>query len=270
MDGGSFAGGSDLWLERLGNLRNVVRQELVRRQLLTALPAPGGRVLDVGAGQGTQAIALARLGLVVDALEPDERMRDACGDALGGEQADVAARVSIVAGELADLASLPALEAGYDLVLCHGVLMYLGSPEPAMSSLAGKVAPGGALSLVARNAQAMAWRPALRADWAGALAMLSELESARREDRDAVYRNEIGVEARADDVEAVSALLASCGLTEQEWFGVRVATDGVPVDTPVPADRRELAMLLDAEEALGRTDPYRRLGTLFHLIARRR
>ncbi len=37
----------------------------------------------------------------------------------------------------------------------------------------------------------------------------------------------------------------------------------------VPADPDELAALLDAEDALCRTDPYRRVATLFHVIARR-
>ena len=47
-------------MARLGNLRNVVRQELVARQLEGAvadlLPARPLTVLDVGCGQGTQAL----------------------------------------------------------------------------------------------------------------------------------------------------------------------------------------------------------------------
>ena len=42
---------------RLGNLRNVVRQELISRQLADHLPAPPARILDVGAGQGTKRFA---------------------------------------------------------------------------------------------------------------------------------------------------------------------------------------------------------------------
>ncbi len=48
---------------RLGRLRDVVRQELVAAQLREVLPAGAPlRVLDVGCGQGTQALALARAG----------------------------------------------------------------------------------------------------------------------------------------------------------------------------------------------------------------
>ena len=63
-----FEPGRELWLARLGNLRNVVRQHLVatqldaaRRDLLLVTDRPLS-VLDVGAGQGTQALRLAREG----------------------------------------------------------------------------------------------------------------------------------------------------------------------------------------------------------------
>ncbi len=266
MEGDRFCVGLDAWLDRLGALRNVVRQEIVRRQLRTAaLPPIGARVLDVGAGQGTQAIALALDGYAVTIVEPDPRMRAACTAAVALQPADVADRVEMVDARLQDL---DGLGGDWDLVLCHGVLMYLDSPDDALRRLAARVSPGGALSVVTRNDQAMAWRPALRHDWAGVLAVLDELAAARREGRDATYRNEIGVTARADSVDHLADLLATHGLPDSQWFGVRVATDGVAVDAPVPSPDA-LAALLDAEEALGRTDPYRRSATLFHLVARR-
>ncbi|MEJ7719651.1 MAG: hypothetical protein WKF58_04095 [Ilumatobacteraceae bacterium] len=83
------------------------------------------------------------------------------------------------------------------------------------------------------------------------------------------YCNEIGVDARADDIDETVAALAEHGLAAEAVYGVRLVTDGVDVDTPVPADPDELAALLDAEDALCRTDPYRRVATLFHVIARR-
>ncbi len=46
-----FAAGEATWVERLGNLRNAVRQELIGRQLDDHVRA-GVTVLDVGCGQG--------------------------------------------------------------------------------------------------------------------------------------------------------------------------------------------------------------------------
>ena len=47
-----------------------------------------------------------------------------------------------------------------------------------------------------------------------------------------------------------------------------MSSDDVPVDQPVP-EGVELSMLLDVEDRLGSTDPYRAVGTLLHVIARR-
>jgi SAM-dependent methyltransferase len=263
----SFLAGQDAWLGRLGNLRNVVRQEVVARQLAPHLPRPPATVLDVGAGQGTQALRLAALGHAVTAVEPDDRMRAAFDR--GAEVLDEVARdrVTLLGGDLDSLAA-SVRSATFDVVLCHGVLMYLPESRSAIRSLAERLTPGGMLSVLARNGDALAWRPASRHDWRAAIRMLDESEAARVEGRDAFYRNEIGVDARADTLASLTSACADAGLDVQAWGGVRVASDDVPVDEPAPRGD-ELADLLDVEERLGATDPYRALGTLLHVIARR-
>jgi S-adenosylmethionine-dependent methyltransferase len=62
---------------------------------------------------------------------------------------------------------------------------------------------------------------------------------------------------------------AARGLELENWYGVRIAVDMAELDPPPPSDPRELAALLDVEERLGATDPYRQLGQLAHLILRR-
>lgn len=260
----TFRGGLDPWLARLGNLRNVVRQEMVSRQLDEHLTAPPLRVLDVGAGQGTQALRLAAAGHQVTAVEPDERMREAFS-AYAAELADPGT-VTLLAGELESL-ELILGDAVFDVVLCHEVLMYLPDSGVAMARLASRVAPGGLLSVVARNGPAMAWRPAIRRDWSAALAMLDEIEVASHEGRDARYVNEIGVPARADSLVSLTAHCEAAGLRVEQWYGIRVASDGVPVDAPAPPPD-ELSLVFEVEERLGRTDPYRQLGTLLHVVAR--
>jgi S-adenosylmethionine-dependent methyltransferase len=219
-------------------------------------------VLDVGAGQGTQAVRLAALGHDVVAADPDPAMREAVTVAIG-TAAPGSGTVRVVAG---GLGSLPADvgPATYDVVLCQGVLMYLPDPSPALRELAGLVAPGGLLSLVFRNADGIAMRPAVRRDWAEARALLDGMDQ-----RNPMYRNEIGVLARADHLEDVEADLASYGLQTEAWYGVRIATDTIDPDEPLPADPAELEQMLDVEERLGRTDPYRRVTTLLHLLSRR-
>ncbi|GAA2491294.1 methyltransferase [Terrabacter carboxydivorans] len=267
MADNTFVAGQEPWLERLGNLRNVVRQEMVTRQLAAHLPRGPLRVLDVGAGQGTQALRLARRGHSVTAVEPDGRMRAAFEEAAAGLTQQQREHVTLVATDLAGLASVTQPTA-YDVVMCHGVLMYLPTSSEAVAALARRAAPGGVVSIVARNGGAMAWRPAVRHDWAGALAMLDEQRRATVEGRDARYRNEIGVDARADTLASLTADCEAAGLAVVAWYGIRVASDDVAVDEPAP-EGDDLAMLLEVEERLGSTDPYRALGTLVHVIARR-
>jgi S-adenosylmethionine-dependent methyltransferase len=264
----TFGDGRQGWLSHLGNVRNVVRQELIARQLDRHLPAPPARILDVGAGQGTQSIRLARAGHRVLAVEPDPRMRDAFLTWLGGEPAEVRERVTVRAGSVGGLAAATGGEV-FDAVLLLGVLMYLQASGPVIAELAAHVAPGGLLALAARTTTSAVWRPAARGDWRAALAAFEELDRAQAEGRDVRYVNEIGAPARADDFDALRNAAASSGLALENWYGVRIAVDMDELDPPPPSDPRELAALLDVEERLGATDPYRQLGQLAHLILRR-
>lgn len=273
-----FVAGRQQWLERLGNLRNVVRQDVIARQLaghvqdLARASRSAGQprrltILDVGAGQGTQAIRLARLGHEVTAVDPDPAMRACAADLIAAEDPETTARMQLRPGGLGGLATvLPGT--AYDVVLCHGVFMYLPESAPAVAELAPFVAPGGLLSLVVRNAAGLALRPALQGRWSVVQDLLDEVAAARREGRDPSYTNEIGVRARADDVATLSEVCRVAGLAPVAHYGVRLVSDLVPVDAPAPtAD--ELEALVNAELRLGELDPYRQVATLAHLLFRR-
>ncbi len=259
MGENGFTRGSRAWLDRQANLRTVVRHELIGRQLELHLPAGPCRVLDVGAGQGTQAIRLARLGHQVVAVEPDAVMRSAFETSAAREPADVQSRLVLVdagLGRLVDLGS-------FDVVCCHGVLMYLDDARAAVVELCDLVTPGGIVSVAARNAESLAWRPGLRRQWTETLAHLDDAGAANPR-----YVNEIGVPARADRLEQLAAYIAGRRMHVEAWYGVRVLTDGDDVERAAPP-QPELGDLLAAEERMGRTDPYRRLASLLHVVGRR-
>jgi SAM-dependent methyltransferase len=200
----TFGGGRPTWLGRLDKVRNVVRQEMIARQLDRHMRGHPGSVLDVGAGQGTQSIRLARAGHRVLAVEPDPGMRTAFGAALRAERAEVRKRVTVRDGSIGRLAAVT--DGGvYDAVLLLGVLMYLPASEPVIGELAGHVAPGGLLALTARTTTSALWRPAARQDWHAALAALKELDVAQAERRDMRYINELGTPARADGLDALTS-----------------------------------------------------------------
>ncbi|GHE43283.1 MULTISPECIES: class I SAM-dependent methyltransferase [Streptomyces] len=212
------------------------------------------RVLDVGMGQGTQALRLLRAGHRVTGLERDARMLSAAHEALAAEPEGVRERMRIIEGDGRDT-GVHFLPGSFDVVLCHGVLMYVEEPDPLVAGLARMLAPGGLLSLLVRNGDALAMRPGLSGDWRSALAAFDTT----------AYTNRLGLEVRADRLEALTATLAGIGAPLHAWYGVRVLTDTVPDGTPPPAAEDELSALLAAEERAGRTDPYRRVAALLHL-----
>lgn len=267
-EAGSFGVARDRWLGGLPNVRNVVRQEIITRQLGKHLPDRPCRVLDVGAGQGTQSRRLAQAGHSVVAVEPDPEMRAQLLSALRTDPADIGERVNVVAGSVGDLGSSNAA-GDYDVVLCLGVLMYLPEGRSAITDLASYVAPGGLLCVAVRTPVSAVWRPAARQDWPGALEALKERATAEAQGRDMRYLNEIGAPARTDDIDTIAEVAAKSGLELVRWYGVRVAVDLAELDPPAPGDPSQLAALLDVEEYLGATDPYRQLAQLAHLILRR-
>ncbi|WEO97889.1 methyltransferase domain-containing protein [Streptomyces sp. FXJ1.172] len=209
------------------------------------------RVLDVGMGQGTQALRLARLGHQVTGVEQDATMVDAARAALAAQPEGIRERVRLVQGDGRDT-GVHFLPGSFDVVLCHGVLMYVEEPDPLVAGLARMLAPGGLLSLLVRNGDALAMRPGLSGDWAAALAAFDT----------AAYTNRLGLDVRADRLATLTATLAGLGAPLHAWYGVRVFTDTAADDAPVPG---ALETLLAAEERAGRTDPYRAVAALLHL-----
>nr|WP_031069689.1 methyltransferase domain-containing protein [Streptomyces sp. NRRL S-118] len=245
-------------MDGLGGLRNTVRQELVARQLDEQIAAryPVGqrlRILDVGMGQGTQALRLARAGHTVTGLESDAEMLKVARESLATEPAGIRERVRLIEGDGRET-GVHFLPGSFDVVLCHGVLMYVEEPDAMLAGLARMLAPGGLLSLLVRNADALAMRPGLAGDWSGALAAFES----------DVYVNRLGLQVRADRLEALTATLAGIAAPLQAWYGVRVFTDLVPNEEGLPA-AEELERLLAAEDRAARTEPYRRVAALLHL-----
>ncbi|MFF7758831.1 methyltransferase domain-containing protein [Streptomyces griseorubiginosus] len=209
------------------------------------------RVLDVGMGQGTQALRLARAGHQVTGLERDATMVAAARESLSAEPEGIRDRMRIIEGDGRDT-GVHFLPGSFDVVLCHGVLMYVEEPDPLLAGLARMLAPGGLLSLLVRNGDALAMRPGLAADWADTLGAFDTT----------AYRNRLGLDVRADRLGALTATLAGIGAPLQAWYGVRVFTDTAGDDAEVPDD---IETLLACEERAGRTDPYRGVAALLHL-----
>jgi S-adenosylmethionine-dependent methyltransferase len=159
---GAFAAGEEKWRARQGTLRQVVRQHLVSRQLAGHLAdQPGQRILDIGCGQGSQLLVLARRGHQVTGLDSSTALLADLGESLRAEPQEVQDRVRLVRGDALRAAGLFEPE-GFDAMLCHGVLMYLPDPGPLLAAIAAATVPGGLVSLLVRNGDAHATGPERR------------------------------------------------------------------------------------------------------------
>jgi SAM-dependent methyltransferase len=231
-----------------------VRYELAARQLDVHLPPPPGRIIDVGGGAGHQTLRLADRGYEVVLADPSEAMLRQAVDRLDAFEPAIRERVELVQADAQGCLELyPA--GSFDAVLCHGVVMYLPSTEPVVGVLAGLARPGGVVSLIAKNGDALAMRAALEQRYADAIALFDANADLGR----------VGVVTRGDSVISLIAMFERNRLSLVAWYGIRVFTDHLGGEPP--GEDSELAV--EAEWRAGQTDPYRHVARLLHLVGQR-
>jgi 2-polyprenyl-3-methyl-5-hydroxy-6-metoxy-1,4-benzoquinol methylase len=245
---------SGRFLELYETLRGVVRLKLMERQLLEHLAGPPARICDVGGGAGHNSIPLARRGYEVTILDPSEEMLQKSRQALDAEDEAVRSRVELVGGVGEDAPRLFGKEA-FDVVLCHGVLIYLEDPDPLIEALSEISRLGAVISILTKNADALAMRPALEGHYRKALACFDS----KRE------TNRLGLYTRTDTIPELSTKLEKYSIELEQWYGVRVFTDHLDDRPPGP----DLPDVLEAEWEAGRRDPYRSATRLVHLVGRK-
>jgi S-adenosylmethionine-dependent methyltransferase len=129
-------------------------------------------------------------------------------------------------------------------------------PRPLIQALCALLLPGGVVSVLTKNAAALAMRPALEGRYQDALVSLEA-------DRD---RGRLGVITRGDTVESVYGTFGEAGVEALRWYGVRVFTDHLGERTP--AD--DLPDMLELEWEAGRRDPYKSVARLIHVLGRKK
>lgn len=200
--------------------------------------------------------AIAELGYDVVGLDHSPAMLGDFERELAARTDDVRRRVRLVEGDATSLPREITERGSFDVILCHGVLMYMADPGPALAEMAQVLAPRGILSLLVRNADALAMHPGLKGDWEGARKALTET----------AYTNRVGVEARADRISDLTLETERVGLSVRQWYGVLTFAEYAAMESTVPgAD--EFAEIMACEQQAGRTDPYRRIAAMLHVIA---
>jgi SAM-dependent methyltransferase len=120
---------------------DALRDDVYRRPLATALErlgvARGWRVVDVGAGQGDVAVALAEV------VGQDGRVYAVDSDPLARDETAAAAAAHSQVIAITQAAEDLVLPEPVDLAFCRFLLLHVAAPDLVMARMASVVRPGG-------------------------------------------------------------------------------------------------------------------------------
>jgi 2-polyprenyl-3-methyl-5-hydroxy-6-metoxy-1,4-benzoquinol methylase len=115
---------------------NAYPSSLLTQMTLRLLQGrPQGRALDLGAGEGTDAIRLALLGYEVDAVE----ISPVAANKIGRFAAEAGTKVNAIVADVADLVP----DTLYDVVISNGVLHYVKNKDSAIDRMQSATNIGG-------------------------------------------------------------------------------------------------------------------------------
>lgn len=245
----------DSFLAHYEDLRGKVRSEIVRRHLESVvlrsqIQAP--RIIDVGCGDGRDALWLAQNGFDVVAIDPAEAMLEKAEHQRS--EIDVRGSVQFLRGD-AEFALNHFGPSSFDLVLSHGVAMYQEHPSDFVKAHLKLLRPSGVLSLLTKNADALAFRAVREATVDEALALLDDSKGA----------GHLGVTTGAQTIQSIADIGFSAGATVRSWAGVRAFSDS-PTDPVLEADSEKV---IELEWRAALRDPYRRGAALLHVLLMR-
>ncbi|MBB3190915.1 S-adenosylmethionine-dependent methyltransferase [Halomonas cerina] len=222
-----------------GGARGELRLALLDQLLPEMLELRGQPLLDVGGGLGQLAGWFAARGHAVTLTEPSAEMLTRAREHLAGQDVRLLQ---------APLQALPEQAPGpWPLIVCHAVLEWLGDPRTALAVLARLLAPGGQLSLMVFNRDALRLSNVVKGNLEKALA--DRLEGK-------------GQRTRLTPISPlthgqIEDWSAEQGLMIRQVAGIRVFADYLRQSPERAADRERLLAL---ERRYCRVDPHWRLG----------
>ncbi|MEU1545840.1 methyltransferase domain-containing protein [Nocardia sp. NPDC005745] len=234
-----------------------LRYTTAAANLTTHLPVGSLEVLDVGGGNGLDALELAARGHRVTIADISEQSLAEARAAAA--QRGLADRVTTRQAGL-DTLGHEFGSSRFDVLLCHNVIQYLPDLVGVIATLAVPLRVDGVLSVIAPNADADPLLTAVRSlDLDAALRML---------DAPTRYSVAYRAETRACYPEHVKADLVAAGFDVLAHLGIRNVCDYI-VDDERKSDPEFYRKLERLELALAHRVPYIHTARFFHLIAQR-
>ncbi|MGO2391996.1 MULTISPECIES: methyltransferase domain-containing protein [unclassified Halomonas] len=225
--------------------RGELRLAMLDYLLPTMLQLNGQKVLDVGGGLGQQAAWFAERGHAVTMSEPSEDMLNYAKHWHRDAKSLPEEAVTYVQAPLQSL--VDQAPGPWALITCHAVLEWLGDPRAAVAALSTLLAPGGQLSLMVFNRDALRFSNAVKGNLEKALS--DRLAGKGKRQR----LTPISPVTHAD----IEQWSAENGLRIEAVAGIRVFQDYLRQPPTTPVERETL---LELEKQYCRQDPHWRLG----------
>lgn len=231
-----------------GSLKGQIRLAVLERDFERHLPecATGLCALDVGGGGGHIAKRLAKRGYRLHLVDISSAMLAQARKFLNDE-----IQQGTVTLENASLQEMSTRTGTYNLVCCHAVLEWLHDPISAIDQLLSMVVPGGMLSLLVYNRDALTFRNLLRGN----------LRAAAKENQS----GELGslTPQNPQAIEPLLRLLNQKSVVIEARSGVRVFTDFMDRQL---LQQLEPKQLMERELMMSEKESFWRLGRYIHLM----
>jgi S-adenosylmethionine-dependent methyltransferase len=238
-----------------GSAKGEVRLAIVWQHLLQTLPQLTAgkplRILDAGCGLGQMGLKLAELGHELVLSDLSGKMVDQTRTLFAEKLPDVA--VEYLHGPVQEM---HAAELGqFDLVLFHAVLEWVAEPKETLEHLLTLIRPGGDLSLMFYNRDALIFRNLIRGNWRKA-----ESDNLQGEEGGLTPYNPLTLQEVEGWLEEWKfELLSRAGVRVVYGYMDRKMREARPVEEVVRIEMK-----------YARQQPYLQMGRYLHLIAKRR
>ena len=232
-----------------GSFKGEWRLKLLKEDLQHLHDASALDVWDAGCGLGQMSLWFAKAGHRVSANDISFKMLEKAKEAFAKAGVEVATRKA-PAQEVA--VSLPL----QDLVLYHAVIEWTAKPLETLEIVAGRIKPGGYLSLLFFNEYALVYRNVMQGSWR--LGTILENRWYGRGKR--------LTPPHPQSPETINGWLASHGFEVKVQTGIRVFHDYMSKSALAETDMEELMAL---EYRYCRKPTYRNMGRYIHILAKR-
>jgi S-adenosylmethionine-dependent methyltransferase len=214
-------------------------------------------ILDVGGGNGIDAIAFAKQGHTVTLL-------DQAAEMLADAQhcAEIENLTETITFCCADLTEIPTLfpEPVFDVLLCHNVIQYVEDPVSMLQAIVSALKPHGIVSLIGGNRYSEAYREALQQ---------RNLHAAQEKlDVTVTQSHTFHQPIRLYTADEVVEWLQHIDCTVIQQYGIRCVFDYIS-DNAIKADPQTFTQIERLEYRLSGRYPYYLLARYFHIVAQK-